>query len=187
MGLRVLVTGFETFSHHQTNPSEHLVLNLQKNKFEFELAGLILPVTFSDSFKKLEAKVLEYKPDYIVSFGLAENRQKICLEARAKNLIHTKIPDNNGVQIVSQKISLSGEEFLNTQLDLLDIAKNLNEPNLEISQDTGSYVCNFLYYQSLLYENSWKAKSLFVHLPPIVPSFSYLDFSQKLLIKLVES
>jgi pyroglutamyl-peptidase len=186
VGLRVLVTGFETFSHHQTNPSEQLVLNLKKIKFEFELAGLILPVTFSDSFKILETKVLEYKPDYIISFGLAENRQKICLEARAKNLIHTKIPDNNGVQILSRKINCDGETFLFTQLDLLRIEKKLNEKNLEISQDTGSYVCNFLYYQSLQCENSWKAKSLFVHLPAQISSFSYLDFAQKLLVELVE-
>lgn len=186
MGLRVLVSGFETFSDHKINPSEQLINELLLSQQEFEFVAVVLPVTFAESYKILEKKIIEYKPHYVISFGLAEKRHKISIEERAHNRIHSKIPDNQGYLITDTKILENGESSLKTSINLNSLIKSLEFFPLEISQDAGAYVCNFLYYHLLSMEQKLSYKALFIHLPLHIPNLSYLEFAKLLIQKIIE-
>jgi pyroglutamyl-peptidase len=155
--MNLLITGFLPFLNYPSNPSEELVKILQKEGQH----GLILPVSYKGCQESLTKEIQSFHPDFILSFGYANNREFISLEKKAYNLLDSSFPDENGRVIRHQKIVEGGKKALETPLSLLAIQKSLSSYHPEISIDPGRYCCNEVYYLDL----ASGVPSLFIHLP----------------------
>lgn len=81
------------------------------------------------------------------------------------------MPDNN--QEFLPEIDEQDQRVLKTSCKLEEISKVINENeslNLKarVSDDAGSYLCEYTYYQSLSLQGS--AKVLFIHVPDVLKS-----------------
>jgi pyroglutamyl-peptidase len=180
--MKILLSGFMPFSHHKENPSQILVESLSlllSNVYEIET--IILPVTFQNAFPLLKEKIKLTNPDYVICFGLAENRHDISLEEIAVNINDAKIPDNNQDQPKNELINPSGSDKLYTTLPIMkwfEIA-HLNNYPVSISQTAGTYVCNNVMYQAIELGNKMGFKAGFIHISN--------DLEPLLIKKIIES
>lgn len=179
--MRVLISGFEAFGEHKVNPTALIVDALNQGLIPFpstlKLEHILLPVTFDDSYKKLEKKIESFNPDVIISFGVA-NRDSIELENVAINYIDARIKDNAGTQPQEQEITPNGPQSFLSTLPLQGIEARLKEAQLpvKISNDAGSYVCNFLFYKLMESNQDTFRLCGFIHVPPLeVMSFEKLQ------------
>jgi pyroglutamyl-peptidase len=164
-GMKFHVTAFGSFSGVEDNPTEELLQSDLASSFNGEIIKSVLPVDYkvcSDWF----AENIDDNVDCLVHLGVAVNRSENSLEKVAVNRCGTQA-DINGV-INSPKISPSGKDFYETELDLQLLIRQLNSSagQVKVSQDAGDYLCNFIYYKSLEMAASLKTSVLFVHIPP---------------------
>ncbi len=163
---KVLISGFEPFGNHAENSSQ-IIAELFK---EVDLPGLeirsiILPVTFSSCFDHLKAEIENFNPDYVVCLGLADKRTAITLERVAINLIHSKVPDNDGVNYLDRPVIENGPAAYFSTLPLKEMRNLKTDFLVEESYSAGTYVCNYLMYQVLNYLKDSDIKAGFIHLP----------------------
>lgn len=157
----ILITGFEPFDNDAVNPSALLLESLSKKNSKHTLHFQCLPVTFKESFNLLADKIEEFKPDVLIMTGFAKSRNKISIEKIAINWIDARIPDNNGITISNQLILENSIAGIFSTFPIEEIYKNLGE-EFEVSYSAGTFVCNYLYYQSL---SHFKIPQVFIHLP----------------------
>ena len=164
--IKILISGFTTFSTHAENSSEIIAELFKCNPINgFEIQVVILPVTFSESFKTLKKAVNDFSPDYVVCLGLASNRKGINLEKVAINLIHSDIADNEGVLYYDQLILKDGPASYFATLPLEEMRKLQTPFPVEMSFTAGTYVCNYVMYETLNFLKDSKVKAGFIHLP----------------------
>lgn len=146
---KILISGFSSFDGDAINPSELLIQYLNQKSFpSIELCTVVLPVTFKDAYLELKNLIDVFNPDLILLCRVAKNRSKISLEKVGINWIDSRIPDNNGLLINGEKINQAGPDGLFTQLNLNQLIAKLADKNWEISYSAGTYVCNYIYYQT---------------------------------------
>ncbi len=177
MTIKVIVSGFDAFGGNSVNPSEKAVERLPNFvKFDDEteaapVAKLTLPTCCSDAWSILRAKVeQDSESDFAVLLsGLAETRDKICLERFALNVRDFRIPDNNGHQWDEGFISPEAPDAIRSKTNIGGITKHLNRLGFaaDISYNAGTFICNETYFRSL---ESWQDNPrcrgvLFVHFP----------------------
>jgi pyroglutamyl-peptidase len=151
----ILISGFKPFKDFVTNPSEELV-----NAINIDgVSKIILPVEYKNSFDILKDEIDRLKPQKVFMFGLAQSREKISQEKKARNLNDCSLADNSGVIIQQGLINPNGETTLSTAMTLQQ------KENWEISEDAGTYVCNDLYYRTLEYAQKKHFQCLFIHIP----------------------
>lgn len=164
-----LITGFEPFGTHTYNPSAHVAEHLGARLIESGARCMweVIPVTFDLA----RTYAIDRAPDAqttLIHVGLAADRAHISLEQRAQNH-HGATLDNLGQRASTQvKLDEGGPAQRVTGIDLeaLKLAiEHADEagilPNVHITQDAGSYVCNAIYYHSL----RRTPRSLFIHVP----------------------
>ncbi|QIZ70224.1 peptidase C15 [Oxynema aestuarii] len=169
----VLLTSFTTWLPHQpSNASDDLLGYLSRDRFATPPADRALlqnahflrklPVDFHLAPQRAIAAIEHLQPEAIVCCGMAETRQKLTLESRARY----------------------GDRTVNNPLDLDRLVHGLQWT--EISHDAGQFVCERLYYSVLDYlHHRQKAtvgaiavrpdpvkhdnhrRCLFVHVPPL--------------------
>lgn len=176
--MKVIVSGFNPFGDFSLNPSQEAVKELPDFvKFDDELeqarvAKLTLPTCCLEAWEILNQELLATKdePFVVVLSGLADGRDKICLERFALNVRQFRIPDNSGHQWDEEHIHEGAPDALRTKSKLRELNEHLNKKGFacDISNHAGSYVCNETYYRSLF---SWQDTAncrgiIFVHLPP---------------------
>ncbi len=179
---RILVTGFEVFSDHNSNISQDLVSSMgnrimvddpwQKfrsyklDSIEIELEREIL--TVDENGSKSISKRLEQGEtwDVIIHLGLCSSCFIPRIELVASNKLDMKIPDNLGRL---EKNSNIGEIDLKCTIQHEIIFSKIFSQVFELSIDAGNYICNETYYHTLQaianeeFEN--KIPCLFLHLP----------------------
>ncbi|URD80763.1 Pyroglutamyl peptidase [Musa troglodytarum] len=108
--------------------------------------------------------------------GVNSGATRFAIENQAVNEATFRCPDEMGwkpqkVAIVPSDGSIS--HVRETSLPVNEIVKNLSKMGYDVmpSDDAGRFVCNFVYYHSLLFAEHNRIKSLFVH----VPLFSTID------------
>lgn len=159
---KILITGFEPFDGDLINPTMVLLDFLKTHHPNNQHRFLTLPVTFSNSFEVLRKNIDEFQPDFILMTGFAKTRKLISLEKVGINWIDPRIPDNDGVLLPVQRIMDNNIDAIFTNLDLEKLILNMGINSFEISYSAGTYVCNFVYYNSLL---KYKIPQLFIHIP----------------------
>lgn len=163
---KVLLSGFGTFDEHKENSSQIIAEMFRNTKIDgLDIRVVILPVTFARAFEDLKRDIDSFKPDYIVSLGLAGNRKAIELEKVAVNVIHTRGGDNDGVSMQDQVIDADGPVGYFSTLPLKEMREVESEFPVKMSFSAGAYVCNFLMYKTLAYTQGTGVKAGFVHLP----------------------
>ena len=151
----VLVTGFEPWGEHETNPSQLLAERL---------GGVVLPVSYARAEAALRAAIDERDPEVVVCFGLAEKRDKISVERYAHNIDEADTTDNDAANGSGAEIDPAGPLALRSTLPVDAIVAALNEEGIpaEVSRDAGGFLCNHVFYRLLQ-----QREGGFVHVPPL--------------------
>lgn len=167
--MKVVVTSFEPFGGDTENASiwsADVIANALR-KHGHQVVTTALPVTFSKSALLLQHAVAKHKPDLLLCIGEAGRRSTISLEVHARNLIHARIPDNEGEQPQNCVIDPARPQIQVTSMqssiaDIVQAAAHTTVPVKE-STDAGTFVCNFVTYHAY----SLNTAALFIHVPAI--------------------
>ena len=177
----VLITGFEPFGKWEINPSELVAENLNGSKIgNAKVIGIVLPVDYNESFKKLEKTIARYKPELIICLGLDGSAKAINVEMIALNLKR----DGWKFERINEKL------FYISTLPCNEIVNELRKEGIKakISFFAGFYLCNFVFYNTMRYieENELDVKAGLIHIPPLKSQASYgMDLEE--IVKAVET
>lgn len=171
---KILLTGFEPFGGMRVNPSQLIVDRISKEGIDqvwpVELNCAILPVRFRDSALKMKSLLEAFRPQLIVSLGIDLGKKNIELESTAHKF--SKYIDAD--YLIEQKENLP--DIHQTQIDLTSLREILVKKghNVIVSDDSGAYVCNHIYYLTHQFgkELELNAETLFVHVPYSFPYFA---------------
>lgn len=167
--MKLLITAFEPFGGETVNPSMNLLAQLPEAIMGHDLIKCLLPVTFVESKRLLEAQILAHQPQIILSLGQAGGRAAISLEQVAINLNEAAIADNAGYQPKDLPIEVDGPDGLFTTLPIKAMcqASRLVGVPTAISYTAGTYVCNHIMYTALhtIRKHQLSAKAGFIHIP----------------------
>ncbi|MGE7839666.1 pyroglutamyl-peptidase I [Lysinibacillus sp. NPDC093712] len=165
---KILLTGFVPFLEYKINPTMQIVENLDGNMMDgYEIVGRTLSVDFQQSAQQLKQYIADIKPEIIISLGLAGGRFKITPERIAINVKDGE-PDNNGYTPVDESIYDGGEDAYITNLPIRSMVDRLSKEGYpaEISNTAGTYLCNNIMYEGLVYAKQHKGVSAgFIHIP----------------------
>ncbi|MGM0922431.1 MAG: pyroglutamyl-peptidase I [Bacillota bacterium] len=188
---KVLLTGFEPFLHYTINPTAEIVKHLHGQSIgQFEVCGKVLPVQFSKTWEQCYVHIEEEKPDAVLMLGLAAGRYKITPERVAINCADGE-KDNEGIIKQDEWIQSDGPDAYFSTLPIRTFVNVMQEKGLpaEISNTAGTYLCNYIMYQTLHYfkKADRDIPAGFIHLPAShelgleignVPSFSQQDLTE---------
>ena len=168
--MKILLSGFEAFGDFKVNPSEQLIKSIVEQNLGLDLKGLILPVSFKNSFSILKDEIDQYRPDFVVGVGLAGNRTEISIERVAINLIEARIPDIDGAQPIGESIIVGGNDGVFSSLPIKSMLASCQKVGIKcsISNSAGTYVCNELMYRLISYSKKMGYKGGFIHIPPTI-------------------
>ncbi len=184
MMTKILVSGFEKFGGESLNPTERLVHELNScsihvltSRQDLDVRGVVLPVEFGVAFDRLMQEVSVYRPEVILSLGLAAGRSEFELELLAHNHFQTGT-GHTPVNRVEGVILESGPGFLPTTLPAKAIREGCRQRGLTIrdSWSAGTYVCNDLFYRMQYRFRYTRLQSGFIHVP-CVPEMAERDGS----------
>ncbi|MBL1147486.1 MAG: hypothetical protein HND56_02300 [Pseudomonadota bacterium] len=176
--MRLLVTGFPAFLTVRRNPSEILVRKLQTENWRpFENCRTdyaVLPMDYDETRKIIQGFFDDDPPDVVVHLGLAVSSSAIRLEKFAKNLVFPKDPAQQ-IRIEEAEegdcgdVAADGAARLKATLPLEKVKQALlqNDIPCVISEDAGTYLCNFASYVTAYEIRRRNSKSLsgFIHIP----------------------
>lgn len=188
---KLLLTGFETFLDHPSNPTEELVKRLDgKQVGDYHIIGSVLPVIFDQAGKRIIAMIKEHQPDAIISLGLSAGRHQITPERVAINCIDGP-QDNAGNKYQDQKIDEQGADAYFSTLPIREMVNRMRDVQLpaNVSNSAGTYVCNYTMYTVLhfLKQQQLELPAGFIHVPahhelalvqPKYPSVSLADLEK---------
>ncbi|MDQ0206777.1 pyroglutamyl-peptidase I [Alkalicoccobacillus murimartini] len=194
----LLLTGFEAFLQHKSNPTERIATQLNGESIGgFTIVGKVLPVSFKESAEILLDFEKEVKPDAVMMLGLAAGRASITPERIAINIQGGDV-DNKGVKLKDEPIIKQGPDGYMTTLPIHDFVEALHSHQIPaaISNTAGTYLCNKVMY-SMLHACKQRGIALpagFVHIPyshdmcltnPMNPSLSYetMEEAVRIMIK----
>jgi pyroglutamyl-peptidase len=148
MSTRFLITTFTTWLPHQgSNAADDLVDRVAQAGLP-EGTELLrhLPVDSQASWTIVEAAMQRFRPARIIACGMAESRDRLCLEQQARR----------------------EGQIRRSAIDLAPWAARLQLG--EQSFDAGDFVCNDLYFsilEAIDQTPSWRdSRALFIHVPP---------------------
>ena len=145
MKKRILLTSFDIWlPHQQSNSSDDLLIEVGKlNSLAHDFTFLRqLPVDVQLASSKVQAKIDELKPNYIICCGMAESRKKLSVE----------------------KIASYAENILQTTVDLEQLVAEATA--IEISHDCGKFVCvRVVSRRAYLSQKQLTVRCIFAHVP----------------------
>lgn len=187
----LLLTGFEPFLSFTVNPTMKIVEELNGQTIgDYQIVGKTMTVDFMASGKQLISLIEEYKPNAVISLGLAGGRSKITPERIAINVKDGEA-DNEGHKPVDELIHTDGPAAYLSTLPIRSMVDKLNESGLPaaISNTAGTYLCNNVMYEGLhtIQTADLKIPSGFIHIPAShelaiqhgnIPSWSHEDLKK---------
>lgn len=167
--MKILVTGFEPFGSHRSNPSWDAVEALPEEIEGVQIVKRKLPVSFRRFSAPLEAAIEEERPDGLICVGLAGGEDKVSVERVGINLMEARIPDNDGFQPFDTPIRPDGDTAYFSTLPVKRMAKAVENRGIAccVSYSAGTFVCNAALYTGL-YLSSRRyrfMKCCFIHVP----------------------
>lgn len=167
--MKILVTGFEPFGSHRSNPSWDAVEALPEEIEGVQIVKRKLPVSFRRFSAPLEVAIEEERPDGLICVGLAGGEDKVSVERVGINLMEARIPDNDGFQPFDTPIRPDGDTAYFSTLPVKRMAKAVESRGIAccVSYSAGTFVCNAALYTGL-YLSSRRyrfMKCCFIHVP----------------------
>lgn len=165
----ILVTGFGPWHIHEINPSGLVALALNNTTIDFyRIIGIELSVDFIESTDQMITAISIYKPELIVSLGLAAKAKNIRVETLALNIQFDSLLEKPLTSL--KRIQPDGPLFYQTTLDMEAILPAMNKkvPTVK-SYSAGLYICNSLFYQTQYYldHQDMDTPMGFIHIPQI--------------------
>ena len=180
--IRVYLTGYGPFMNVINNPSEilinHIYLNKQlisfklNNKVSFECFNIMdvnckfvsnnLPYIWN----KVKGNTNSKEMKLIIHFGVNENilNPILNLETSAKNYINEYTETGLKGKIVE---NLPEDYILKTKLNIVEIKRRMKDYSIN-SDDAGNYLCNYVYFNSLInLDNIKDSYCQFIHIPSL--------------------
>jgi len=166
MSADLVFTGFEPFGEFPVNPSFGVAESAASAAGPGAIAEL-LPVTYRTATEYgPRALSSSIPPRALVHVGLSGDRDWISIERRARNESDGK-PDNDG-EVPLGRLEQDGPAAVETGFDVEAFATALASRtgrDVRVSESAGGFVCNAIYYQSLLCARGTQV--LFIHVPPL--------------------
>ncbi len=163
MSTRFLITTFTTWLPHQrSNAADDLIDRVAQAGLPAGTELLRhLPVDSRSSWTIVEAAMQRFRPARIIACGMAESRNRLCLEQQAQR----------------------DGQVRRSAIDLAPWAAQLQRG--EQSFDAGDFVCNDLYFsilETIAQDPCWsETRACFIHVPPLQgPDGQGLDDSDRL-------
>lgn len=179
----VLVTAFEPFGEHKTNPTITAAEAVAR-----ECPGVVnevLPVEFEAATARIRELMDEHRPHTVISLGLAAGRTEITPERVAINTMDAPIPDNSGAQPIDEPVDEGGPAAHFLTLPNKAIVQALKDEGIpaSLSNTAGTYVCNAVAYAAAQYAARFNDSSScgrtvrtgFIHVPAASGSGSEAD------------
>jgi pyroglutamyl-peptidase len=166
----ILLTGFEPFGSHQSNPSQELAKLLDGRAVGgCAVATAVLPVHHREAARHVAALLGELQPVAVVHLGLAEGRARLGLERVALNVMDYRIPDNAGYRAEGEPCVVEGPAAYFATLPLPEMLAGLVAEGVPayVSSTAGTFLCNQTLYQTLheIAMREMTTRAGFVHLP----------------------
>jgi len=170
--LRILITGFGPFPGAPFNPTMGLVkrlTQLRRPAFDdVEFESHIFHVTYATVNRELPELIARFRPDALLSFGLADRTAFMRIESRARNAVTTTFPDadRNRARKGSIVDGADATLFGPHTAKLLRAARGTGI-DARPSRDAGSYLCNYLSWRSIeaMRKKDGPRLAAFVHIP----------------------
>lgn len=163
--MRVLITSFGPFANFNVNPSNAVMLLLKKQLKSEELLHSIEYETIEVSYSEVDLflEKIKKKPyDFIIHLGVATNDAMIRMETRGRN--ERSGADVLGVVPVTREIRKKSADLpTNCSMDLIQKFTENHPRMVRISDDAGTFLCNYIYYNSLQVYGA-RSKVLFIHI-----------------------
>ena len=161
--MKILLTGFEPFLEHTSNPTLDIIKHLASK----DVTPLSLPVVYEKAAQKILDAVAKEPFDFIIMLGLAADRTMITIEHHALNWMDAKGPDNEGVIKRFEVIDEKGPHLYPTDIPyktIIEDAETELRP-ISLSLSAGGYICNDTFYRV---KHALKSQKVgFIHVPPI--------------------
>lgn len=163
----VLVTAFEPFGKHETNPTIAAAEAVTR-----ECPGVVtevLPVEFDAATARVRELIDEHQPHTVISLGLAAGRAEITPERVAINVMDAPIPDNSRAQPIDEPVIEGGPAALFLTLPNKAIVQVLKDEGIpaSLSNSAGTYVCNAVAFAAAEYAQASgsEVRTGFIHVP----------------------
>ncbi|KAI9908390.1 hypothetical protein PsorP6_004684 [Peronosclerospora sorghi] len=191
----VYVTGFGKFGDVAENPTTLLVKNLAEHAKVTEAHVLEVSVKCCmETLANIYARAEERKrPCILLHFGVSPDACTFLLEQAAYNIADFRIPDERGYVATNEAIVEGEPDYFVTKVPLVEMLKTLQtvHPKIAISTNPGRFICNYVYFLSLVWTERQAAKynseylTLFVH----VPAFQNVTYQDQVALasKIVDS
>jgi len=178
------ISGFGEFGNVKDNPTMHIVKHFQEKASSLSNENLLIGET---NVLKVAAEdcliyigeimaILEKKQalaprcrQVLIHCGVNASAKDIRLEIHGYNNADFRIPDVRDYQPREQPINgiMPLEHYYRTMMPLKKTLEILEKTHkVGLSDDPGRYICNYVYYLSLMEGNARNIPSIFIHVPP---------------------
>ena len=163
----LLITGFDPFGGETVNPSWEAVKLLPERVGEYRIHKLAIPTIFGVAAEMILAEARQFRPDVIISVGLAGGRDAVTPERIAVNIRDARIPDNRGFQPKGDWVALEGPAAYFSTLPVERMAERIRQEGIPavVSNTAGTFVCNDVLYTLLHRFAKTSVRAGFIHVP----------------------
>ena len=165
--MRVLLCGFEPFGDRAVNNAWEIAKAFEGSP---HIDVLKLPDSFNKAHRFVEDILRKQHYDFVLMLGETSfTTDYVRLERLAINYKDSSKPDNDGITADDEDLIPGAHKAYFTAFPVKKVAEILKEKEyrVKVTNSTGTFVCNSLYYHILHYieTNQLPIKALFVHLP----------------------
>nr|CAG4648929.1 EOG090X0F1W [Polyphemus pediculus] len=180
----VLVTGFGPFGDIKVNASIEAVKLLSSLDIEQELHIKLVtqevPVQYDYVKSNIHHLWKTHKPKLVLHVGVSGIAHELNLEQQAFNSGYCS-PDISGC-IPSDNVCIpEAQNVLKSKIDMNTVCQSINNSSCGVmscvSDDPGRYLCDYIYYNSLHFDN---ARAAFIHVPVLNSPYTALQLAQGL-------
>ena len=167
---RVVLTGYEPWSHASENPTLDLLDRAREQNFaDIELITLRVPVDSTRIASLVDEALDTHRPDIWISLGLYPGSTVVAVERTAANVKDFPVPDNVNAQPVDEPVFEEGPFAYRATLPVKAIVAAMNERGVpaKISNTASTYLCNQIMYTALhlVQEKALPTRTGFIHVP----------------------
>jgi pyroglutamyl-peptidase len=154
MTATILITGFGPFPGAPINPTGALVMALARLRDptlrNVRRVAHVFATSYAAIDRGLPALLARERPDVLLMFGLAAHRRHISIETRARNAISRAVADASGELPAASLIAPGARAALPLRAPArrLLAAVRAAEMPASLSDDAGSYLCNYLCWRA---------------------------------------
>ena len=169
--MTLLLTGYEPFGDHETNPTERVARRLDgENVAGHDVVGRVLPVEFDAAGDRMRNLLDDHDPDVVLAMGLAAGRAGVSVERVGLNVADAgSVPDNAEAQPHHERVQEGGDAAYFATVPVVEITRELlaDDVPARVSNSAGTHLCNDVLYEtrSYLEATDRDVPAGFVHLP----------------------